>query len=76
MAFNIAWRYAVDIHHDGDTYLRPWTWLNYRKMVIEQQLKTVIFRALTDQLVKAFGVETSNQRLDSTAVRSRRIKQP
>ena len=70
VAFNIAWHYALDIHHDVDTYLCPRTLRNYRRKIIEKQLETVVFRSLTDQLVKAFGVDTSKQRLDLSVVQS------
>ena len=39
-------------------------------MLIEKGLDQVLFRSLTDQLIKAVGTDTSKQRLDSTATRS------
>jgi hypothetical protein len=38
--------------------------------LIERGLDQVLFRSLTDRLIKAIGVDTTKQRLDSTAIRS------
>ena len=43
---------------------------NYRRLIIEQGLDQILFRSLTDQLIQAVGVDTTKQRLDSTAIRS------
>lgn len=70
LAFNLAWHYALDVQDESDAYLCEKTLRNYRRLVIDQQLDQVLFRTLTDELVKAFDVNTSRQRLDSTAIRS------
>lgn len=70
LAFNLAWHYALDIQDESDAYLCEKTLRNYRRLVINQQLDQVLFRMLTDELVKAFDVDTRRQRLDSTAIRS------
>ena len=43
---------------------------NYRRKILDSSLDEVLFRTLTDQLIKQPGVDTNKQRLDSTAVRS------
>lgn len=70
VALNIAWHYALDIRHEPDAYLCERTLRNYRCKILELGLDAVLFRTLTDKLISAVGVDTSKQRLDSTAVRS------
>ena len=70
LAFNLAWHYALDAREEADAYLCEKTLRNYRRIVIDLGLDRVLFAALTDELAKAFGVDTSRQRLDSTAIRS------
>ena len=43
---------------------------NYRRLFVAHGLDELLFRRLTDQLVRAFAVDTSRQRMDSTALRS------
>ena len=68
VALNLAWQYALDIR--ADAYLCERTLRNYRSLLIERGLDQVLFRTLTDRLIEAIGVDTSKQRLDSTAIRS------
>jgi hypothetical protein len=70
VALNLAWQYALDIRAESDAYLCERTLRNYRQLLIERGLDQVLFRTLTDRLIKAIGVDTSKQRLDSTAIRS------
>jgi hypothetical protein len=70
VAFNITWHYTLDIRAESDAYLCERTLRNYRRLIIEQGLEQVLFRSLTDQLIRAVGVDTTKQRLDSTAIRS------
>ena len=70
VALNLAWQYALDIRAESDAYLCERTLRNYRQILIERGLDQVLFRKLTDRLIKAIGVDTSKQRLDSTAIRS------
>lgn len=70
VALNIAWHYALDIRHEPDAYLCERTLRNYRCRLLELGLDEVLFRTLTDRLIKEIGVDTSKQRLDSTAVKS------
>lgn len=70
VALNIAWHYALDIRREPDAYLCERTLRNYRSKILMLGLDEVLFRTLTDKLIAAVGVDTSKQRLDSTAVRS------
>jgi hypothetical protein len=70
IAFNEAWHYALDARGEEDMYLCERTLRNYRAMVVAGGLDEVLFRVLTDQLIKTFEVDTTRQRLDSTVLRS------
>jgi hypothetical protein len=72
MAFNLDWQYALDITDDSDAgmYVSERTIRNYRRMILEDNLDSVLFDSLTDRLIEAFGVDTSKQRLDSTHIQS------
>src|SRR5512143_3259278 len=70
VALNITWHYALDIRAESDAYLCERTLRNYRRLIIERGLDQILFRSLTDQLIQAVGVDTTKQRLDSTAIRS------
>lgn len=69
-AFNQLWHHALNIRAETDAYLCERTLRNYRRWVIESGLDRHMFRSLTDQLIQAFAVDTRQQRLDSTAIRS------
>ena len=70
LAFNMTWHYALDVRGEADSYFCEKTLRNYRRLFIAQGLDELLFRHLTDRLVSAFGVDTSRQRMDSTALRS------
>jgi hypothetical protein len=70
VAFNLAWQYALDIRAESDAYLCERTLRSYRRLLIERGLDRVLFRSLTDRLIKAIGADAGKQRLDSTALRS------
>lgn len=70
LAFNLAWHYALDIRSESDCYFCEKTLRNYRAQVVASGLDEVLFRHLTDKLIAAFDVDTSLQRIDSTALRS------
>ncbi|MFH1740093.1 MAG: transposase, partial [bacterium] len=42
----------------------------YRRIAIEEEVDGLLFGKLTDKLLKAFGVDSRKQRLDSTHIRS------
>jgi hypothetical protein len=70
VALNIGWHFALDIRREPDAYLCERTLRNYRSKILELGLDALLFSTLTDKLIAAVGVDTSKQRLDSTAVRS------
>ena len=70
LAFNMAWHYALDVRSEADSYFCEKTLRNYRRLFIEQGLDELLFRCLTDRMVQGFSVDTSHQRMDSTALRS------
>ena len=70
VALSIQWQYALDITREVDAYVCERTLRNYRRLVIERGLDEVMFRTLTDKLIASVGVDTSRQRLDSTAIQS------
>lgn len=70
LAFNMAWHYALDVRTDADCYFCEKTLRNYRRLFIAEGLDGVLFQRMTDRLVRAFSVDTSRQRMDSTALRS------
>jgi len=68
LAFNMTWHHALDVRFESDCYFCEKTLRNYRRLFIAQGLDEVLFRRLTDRLVRAFCVDTSRQRMDSTAL--------
>ena len=70
LAFNMAWHYALDVRSEADSYFCEETLRNYRRLFVAHGLDELLFRRLTDRLVRAFTVDTSRQRMDSTALRS------
>ena len=70
LAFNEQWHYALDItgESDEEKYLCEKTLRTYRKLLIKENLDTVIFEKMTDELIKSFHVDTSKQRLDSSHI--------
>lgn len=69
LAFNMTWHHALDVRTEAVCYFCEKTLRNYRRLFIAQGLDEVLFRRLTDRLVRAFAVDTSRQRIDSTALR-------
>jgi len=72
LAFNEQWHYALDITDESDAskYLSERTLRTYRKILMKEGLDSVLFKTLTDTLIKEFDVDTTKQRLDSTLIRS------
>ena len=70
LAFNEQWHYARDItgESDDEKYLCEKTLRTYRKLLIQEELDTVIFEGMTDELIKSFQLDTSKQRLDSSHI--------
>jgi len=72
VALNLEFHYALDIidNSDESTYISERTLRNYRKIIEEEGLAPIIFGTLTDEMLKAFKVDASLQRMDSTHVQS------
>jgi hypothetical protein len=72
LMFSQEWQYALDIPDasDENTYLSERTLRNYRALILEEGLAPVLFGASTDELIAAFAVDASDQRMDSTHVQS------
>ena len=70
LAFNMTWHFALDVRCEADSYFCEKTLRNHRRLFIAYGLDELLFRRLTDRLVRAFAVDTSRQRMDSTALRS------
>ena len=71
-AFNLEWHYALNITDPSDfsAYICPKTLWNTRQRVLDLKLGDKIFDKVTAVLVKAFDVDTKNQRLDSMHIAS------
>jgi len=76
LAFNEQWHYALDITDESDasTYISERTLRTYRKILIKEGLDRILFETLTDTLLKAFDIDTTKQRLDSTRIQSNMSK--
>lgn len=70
LAFDMTWHYALNVRTEADCYFCEKTLRNHRRLFIAQCLDEMLFRRMTDRLVRAFAVDTSRQRMDSTALRS------
>jgi hypothetical protein len=70
LAFNMAWHYALDVRNEADCYFCEKTLRNHRRLFVAAGLDEVLFRRMTDRLLRAFSVDASHQRMDSTALRS------
>jgi hypothetical protein len=68
----VAWQYALDVRDesDGSRYVCERTLREYRQMAVELKIDEILFRSLTDKLLKAFQIPTGKQRLDSTHLQS------
>ncbi len=72
LAFNIQWHYALNIIDESDDakYMSLKTLWNFRKLVIEKQLDTIIFDKIASKLAECFNVNTDKQRIDSVHIKS------
>ena len=70
VALHVGWHYALDIRRESDAYVCERTLRNYRRLIVENNLEGVLFRGLTDELIRVLGIDSSRQRIDSTAIRS------
>lgn len=72
LAFNLQWHYALDISDESDasTYICLKTLWNMPKIVMDNNLDTILFDRITDRLAKVFKVDTDKQRIDSVHIKS------
>jgi hypothetical protein len=72
LAYNLQWHYALDITEESDEakYVSEKTLWSTRQLMAENGIDGVMFEKLTDKLAKVFGVDPSNQRIDSVHIRS------
>ena len=72
LAYNLQWHFALDITEESDEakYVSEKTLWSTRQLMAENGIDGVMFEKLTDKLAKVFGVDPSNQRIDSVHIRS------
>ncbi|WP_089935868.1 transposase [Candidatus Entotheonella palauensis] len=70
LAFNLSWHFALDIPPYCEVYICERTLRNYRQVVRDNGLAEFLFQHLTDVLIQDFHIDTTQQRIDSTAIRS------
>ena len=72
LAFNIQWHYALNITEESDSakYVSQKTLWNFRELMVEKKLDTVIFEKTTAKLADVFNVDTDKQRIDSVHIKS------
>ena len=72
LAFNIQWHYALNITDESDSakYLSLKTLWNFRQLLIEKKLDSVLFEKITAKLAEVFNVNTDKQRIDSVHIKS------
>jgi hypothetical protein len=71
LSFDLRWRYALDVTDEEDYFSRR-SLVEFRRRLAakdpEMKLVREVFDNIRDAGIKALGVSTSNQRLDSTHV--------
>lgn len=72
MAFNLQWHYALNITDESDASksICPKTLWNFRHVVTEKELDTILFNKITSYLARVFSVNTDKQRFDSVHIKS------
>jgi hypothetical protein len=69
-AFNIKWHYALNVTNVSDchSYICTKTLWTMRSILCKLDLYTPLFENVTDALSKAFEVDSTKQRIDSTHI--------
>lgn len=69
-AFNIQWHYALNVTNASDchSYICSKTLWTMRSILCKQDLYTPLFENVTATLAKAFEVDPTRQRIDSTHI--------
>ena len=72
LAFNIQWHYALNITDESDSakYLSSKTLWNFRQLMVEKELDSVLFEKITAKLAEVFKVNAEKQRIDSVHIKS------
>ena len=72
LAYNIQWHYALNITEESDEakYVSEKTLWSTRQRMAERGIDAILFEKLSDKLAKVFGVDPSNQRIDSVHIHS------
>jgi len=70
--FNTQWHYALNIPEESDDakYICEKTLYNMRQLMIEHNLDETMFETISEKLAMVFGVDTTNQRIDSVHIKS------
>lgn len=68
LAFYITCHNALDVRSEANCYFCEKTLRNYRRLFIAKGSDEVLFRRITDCLMHGFNVDTSRQRMNSTAL--------
>jgi len=66
-AFNIQWRYALNIA-DSDAYISLKALWNMRRLLTVNDLYAPLFESSADALAKVFSIDPSLQRIDSVHI--------
>lgn len=69
LEFDVQWWYAL-AREPHELHLCQKTLHNFRTALLEKEKSKLAFRRVTDELIKALGVEVGRQRLDSTHILS------
>ena len=69
LEFHLAYQVALALD-PGDAHTCQKTLHNFRKRLIECDADQLLFRTVTDKMLKVLGVDVSKQRLDSTHILS------
>ena len=67
LAYHLAYHVALGLDLD-EAYCCQKTLHNFRVKLIQSGTDVLVFQSLTDQILKALGVDTGKQRLDSTHI--------
>ena len=70
LAFDVRWQTALGVEMD-EAWCCQKTLHNFRAHVLSHARGQLLFTSLTDQLLRVLGIQTSQQRMDSTHILSR-----
>lgn len=70
ISFNKQWHYALDNHNLEDHQISLRSLWTMRQLLIKKDAVQVLFGNINQDIISAFNVDTSHQRLDSTIIKS------